>query len=112
MKGDIYQPDDQATAADYADVGKAIDALEREIISVTVVNLTTSAQMYYKVLGANQASFIDAQVVQAEATLTVSSGQTPVGSFSSVAPLWRYYKVQVKLIGAPTTCRVTWIMKG
>jgi hypothetical protein len=112
MRAEVIYFDDQATTADYADVGNPVDTLEWQCISFTVANLTTSAQMYYKVLGANQKNFSDSQVVQAEATLTISSGATPVGGYSTSLAVWRYYKVQIKLIGQATTARVTAVVKG
>ena len=111
MRADI-ESTDQATTAAYVNVGDPIDTLQMQSISFTVVNTTTRAQMYYKVLGGNRADMTDAQVVQAEATLSISTGQTAVGGYSIALAVWRYYVVQVKWITQATTARVTSIVKG
>ena len=108
MIGDIFVFDSHTTTVGYADTSDIIDTLHKASLSFTISNPTQTAQLDYKVLAANLVSFIDAVEIVAETILGVGSNT----SYSVTPPPYRFYKVVTKLIGAPTVCHVTAIVKG
>lgn len=91
LESKYVAPANQATTNTYADVvGSKIDTYSQKLVSYICVNAHVANSIDWKVLGSNDdTSYVE---VQAEATLAAAA----IGSYTSTAAPYRYYKIQVK----------------
>ena len=84
-------PATQETVNAYADVaGSKIDTYSQKLVSYTCTNADVANSIDWKVMASNDdTSYVEAQ---AEATLAAAA----IGTYTSTAAPYRYYKVQVK----------------
>jgi hypothetical protein len=81
---------DQTSTNSYvAHAGTVLDALYASFVSMTIKVATNAVK--WTVYGANQSDFSDKVEVQAEAVVNAAA----VGSYSTAAAVWRYYRAEI-----------------
>ena len=86
-----FAPPAQASVDAYADVGTYLDAYTAFLVSFTIKENNVNA-IKWQVIGANDSAFVAPVTVQAEATVAKNASSF----YGDSAPVYRYYKVQVK----------------
>jgi len=91
LESKFVTPAEQETVDAYADVvGSKIDTYSQKLVSYVCTNTDGANSIDWKVLASNDdTSYVEAQ---AEATLAPAA----IGTYTSTAAPYRYYKVQVK----------------
>jgi len=91
LESKYVSPAEQETTNTYADVtGSVIDTYSQKLVSYTCENTDGANSIDWKVLASNDGTtYVEAQ---AEASLAAGA----VGTYTSTAAPYRYYKVQVK----------------
>jgi len=91
LESKYVNPAVQETVNAYADVtGSKIDTYSQKLVSYTCTNTDGANSIDWKVLASNDDTiYVEAQ---AEATLAPAA----IGTYTSTAAPYRYYKVQVK----------------